>query len=85
MGSSLCKMADIFCLISRIFGAFSSGLLHRTTLIIFKNGFWHVFGIFIFSPKMTMLQKAIAFAWAVSFARLPIFKTTSFLEYLVFF
>ena len=83
MDSSFYKKADFYCLISRIFGAFSSGLLHRTTLIIFKNGFWHVFCIFL--PKMTMLQKSIAFAWAVSFAISPIFKIASFLENLEFF
>ena len=33
MGSSLCMMADFQNdLISRIFGVFSSGFLHRTTL-----------------------------------------------------
>ena len=33
MGSSLCMMADFEnALISRIFGAFSSGFLHRTTV-----------------------------------------------------
>ena len=29
--------------------------------------------------------KAIAFAWAIAFARWPIFKIVSFLQYLVFF
>ena len=36
------------CLISRIFGVFSNGFLHRTTLILLQNGFSHVFGIFNF-------------------------------------
>ena len=40
MGYSLCMMADFQnVLISRIFGVFSSGFLHRTTLNDFYNGF----------------------------------------------
>ena len=35
-------------LISRIFGVFSNGFLHKTTLMFLNNGFWHVFGIFNF-------------------------------------
>ena len=40
MGYSLCMMGDIEnALISRIFGVFWSGFLHRTTLNDLKNGF----------------------------------------------
>ena len=39
-GYCLSKMGNCqIRLISRIFGVFSSGFLHRTTLIILKNGF----------------------------------------------
>ena len=34
---------------------------------------------------MTKFAKATAFAWAIAFARWPILKMVSFLEYLVFF
>ena len=40
MGYSLCMMADFQnALISRIFGVFWSGFLHRTTLNYLYNGF----------------------------------------------
>ena len=40
MGYSLCMIADFQnVLISRIFGVFSSGFLHRTTLNDLENGF----------------------------------------------
>ena len=60
MGYSLCKMADFqTCLISWIFGVFSSGFLHNfwTTLIFCRMAFSHVFGIFNFWPKLTILQR----------------------------
>ena len=42
-------MADFQeCLICGLFGVFSSGFLHRTTLIILLDGFSDVFGIFNF-------------------------------------
>ena len=116
MGYSLCKMVDFqTCPISWIFGVFSSGFSHRTTLIFIYNDFSHVFGIFNFWPNLTTLckgyrlcmgyslckmtdfqtcliseifdhfVKAIGFAWAIAFARWPIFKLVSFLKYLVFF
>ena len=58
MGYSLCKMA-LFqnCRISRIFGVCSCGFLHRTTLMFLWNRFSHVFGIFNFGPKLTILQR----------------------------
>ena len=58
MGYSLSKMADFQNrLISWIFGVFSSGYLHRTTLMGLYNRFSHVFGIFNFWPKLTILQR----------------------------
>ena len=40
MGYSLCMMADFQnALISRIFGVFSNGFLHRTTVNDLYNGF----------------------------------------------
>ena len=49
MGYRLCKMADFQnCLISRIFGGFSTVFLQRTILKFLQNGFLHVFGIFNF-------------------------------------
>ena len=64
-------------LISRIFGVFSSGFLNRTTLIGLKNRFLHVVLECYFFTQTDYFAKAIAFA------RLPIFKIVSFLEYLV--
>ena len=52
MGYSLCIMAG--CqngLISRIFGVFWSGFLHRTTVNDFRMNFDMFFGILIFDPK----------------------------------
>ena len=73
-GYNLCMMA-VFQnrLISLIFGVFSSGFLHRATLIWLKNPFWHVFLNFNLWPKLTIFAKAIAFAWW------PFFKLVSFL------
>ena len=45
-------------LIFRIFSVFSSGLLHRTTLMGLKNRFWHVLN-FKFLPKLTILQRPL--------------------------
>ena len=44
-------------LIFRIFGVFSSGFLHRTTLMWLKNRFPHVFLNFNFWPKLTILPR----------------------------
>ena len=63
-------------LISRIFGVFCSGFFHRTTLVFLYNRFAHAFGHFLFLTQTEHLAKAIAFA------RWPIFKILSFLEYL---
>ena len=55
---TLCKMADFQNrLISRIFGVFSSGFLHTTTLIFLYNRFVHGFGHFNFSPKLTIFHR----------------------------
>ena len=40
--------AFTICLISRIFGVFSSGFLHRIPPIMLYDGFLNVFGIFNF-------------------------------------
>ena len=44
MGYRLTKMVDLQnALISRLFGVFARGFLHRTTLCILQNHFQHVF------------------------------------------
>ena len=80
MGYSLSKMADFQNrLISWIFGVFSSGYLHRTTLMGLYNRFSHVFGIFNFWPKLTILQRL----WPLQ--RWQIYKIVSFMQYLMVF
>ena len=55
-GYGLWTMADVQNrLISRIFGVFSSGSLHKTTLMWLKNRLLHVFLNFNFLPKLTTL------------------------------
>ena len=129
-GYSLCTMADFQNrLISRIFGVFLSGFMHRTTLMWLKKRFSHAFLNFNFWPKLIILprlepshdgrfSKSSHFwnIWCflkrfvaqnnsnvikesffffefyflthneyfIAFARWPIFKIVSFLEYLVF-
>ena len=57
MGYSLGKVADFKKrLISLIFGVLSSGFLRKTTLMWLKNRFSHVFSIFNFWAKLTILQ-----------------------------
>ena len=86
MGYSLCKMADFQNrFISRIFGVFSSGFFHRTTLVFLSNRFAHVFGHFLLLTQSDDFAKAIPFAWTIAPARWPSFKIVSFLDYLVFF
>ena len=65
-------------LISRIFGVFSSGSLHTTTLTYLKNRFLHV------SLNFKFLTQTDYFAKTIALARWPIFKIVSYLEYLVF-
>ena len=75
-------MADFQnCLTSRIFGVCSSRFLHRPTLVFLKNVFSHV----LFLTQTYHFAKDIAFAWAIAFAKLAIFKVVLFLEYLEFF
>ena len=69
------------CLTSRIFGVCSSRFLHRPTLVFLKNVFSHV----LFLTQTYHFAKGIAFAWAIAFAKLAIFKVVLFLEYFVFF
>ena len=57
-GYSLCTMADFENrLISRIFGFFSSGFMHRTTLMWLKNRFSHAFLNVNFWPKLIILPR----------------------------
>ena len=49
-------------LISRIFGVFSKGFLHRTSLNDFQKGFWPFFLQFEFLTQSEDFAKAIAFA-----------------------
>ena len=57
-GYSLCTMADFQNrLMSRIFGVFSSGFLHRTTLMWLRNCSSHIFLNFNFWPKLTILPR----------------------------
>ena len=65
-------------LISRIFGVFWSGFLHRTTLLCSRIDFCMFFGILIFDPNEH-------FAKPIALPKWPIFKIVLFLEYLVFF
>ena len=79
-GYSLWLMVDFQNrLISRIFVVFLSGFLDGTTLVWWKNRFWHVVLNFNFWPKLTIyFPKARAFPWW------SIFKIVSFLKYLAF-
>ena len=57
MGYSLCMMANFQNgLISRIFGVFWSGFLHRTTLNDLGNGISHVLWNFNFLLKTRILN-----------------------------
>ena len=71
--------------ISRIFDVFSRGFLHRTTLMLLQNVFFARLWHFLFFNQSEHFAKALAFAWAIAFARWPISKIVSFFEYLVFF
>ena len=55
---SFCKMADFQNgLISPIIVVFWIGFFHKATLMFLSNRFSHVFGIFNFWPKLTILQR----------------------------
>ena len=60
MGYSPCILANFGhfqnAFISRILGVFWSGFLHTTTLMWSYNHFSHLFGIFNFWPKLTILH-----------------------------
>ena len=59
-GYNLCTMADFQNrLISRIFCVFSSGFLHRTTLMWLKNRFSDAFLNFNCWPKLTILPRPL--------------------------
>ena len=81
-GYRLCMMPNFqIRRISRIFSAFSSGFLHRTTLNHLQNGFWHFFfWILNFWPKVMILQRLY-----IGFAQWQIFQIISFSQYLAFF
>ena len=57
-GYSLCTMTEFQdSLISRRFGVFSIGFLHRATLMWLESHFSHAFLNFNFWPKLTILQR----------------------------
>ena len=60
MGYSPCILANFGhfqnALIFRILGVFWSGFLHTTTLMWSYNHFLHLFGVFNFWPKLTILH-----------------------------
>ena len=58
MGYNVCMKADFEkCLISRIFGVFPSGFLHRPAVNDLWNGFWHVLLNFNFPTKVRILHR----------------------------
>ena len=65
-------------LISRVFGGFSSGFFAQNNSNVIKGSLFACFSEFEF------LTQTDHFAKAIAFARWPIFKIVSFLEYLVF-
>ena len=80
MGYSLCKTADFQnCPISRIFGVFSSGFFAQDNSNLLVEWFFACFCLFY------VLTQTDHFAEAIAFARWPIFKFVSYLEYLASF
>ena len=78
IGYSLCMMANFQNgLLSRIFSVFWSGFSWGKLQMICRMEF----GIFL---QYLFLTQSQDFAWAIAFARWPIFKMVSFIEYLVF-
>ena len=64
MGCRLCKTADFFnCLISRLFGVFSRGFLHKTCScrIVFRM----FLAFLIFDLNWPFRKGCLAFAWAI--------------------
>ena len=72
-------------LISLIFLAFFERFFAQNNSNVFVECFFECFWNFYFVTQSDHFAEAIAFAWAIAFARWPIFKIVSFLEYLVFF
>ena len=70
---------------SRIFGVFSSGFFAQNNSNVLVELFFACFCNFEFLTQNDHFAKAIAFAWAIAFARWSIFKIVSFLEYFEFF
>ena len=69
MGYSLCKMADFqSCLISGIFGGFSSRFFAQNNSNVLVECYFACFCHFYF------LTQTDHFAWAIAFARWPIFN-----------
>ena len=79
MGSRLTKMEDLQnALISRLFGVFAGGFLHRTTLCIPYNHFQHVFAKKKVENNLPILHGL------QTYEKRRIFKMLSYLDYLVF-
>ena len=79
-------MADFEnCLISGIFGFFLERFFAQINSFNLVGWFFECFWHFQLFTQTDHFAKAIAIAWAIAFARWPIFKIVSFLEYLVFF
>ena len=72
-------------LISRIFGVFSSGFFAQNNSSVLIDMVFAFFYTFYFLTQTDYFAKAMVFAWAIAFARWPIFIIVSFLEYLAFF
>ena len=86
MGYSLGKMPDFKKrLISLIFGVFSSAFLRRTTLMWLNNRFSHVFNIFNFWARLTILQSLKTLHGLSSFQDGRFSKTSHFSNIWCFF
>ena len=80
------KVADFQkCLILPIFGVFSTRFFTENNCAVVVEWFFACFWHFQFLTQTDHFAKAIAFSWAIAFARWLIFKVVSFLQYLVFF
>ena len=86
MDYSLCKIADFQnCPISRIFGVFASSFFAQNNCAVLVERLFACFWHFQFLIQTNNFVKAIFLAWAIAFARWPIFTIVSFFEYLMFF
>ena len=78
-------MADFQnCLISRTFGVFWSSFFAHNKCNVLVEWFFACFWQILFFTQSDQFAKVIAFAWTILFAKWPIFKIVSFVEYLVF-